>query len=157
MSARILLFGLAIAMGCGGGGGNGGGNDDDAYASAREHCVDVINMYRATLGLAPYARWSAGEECADGHAENDASTGIPHDGFRKGSCGAFAQNECPNWPGPPASLVDNCLAQMWAEGPGQDFSQHGHYLNMSSTRYTQVACGFYQTASGRFWAVQNFK
>lgn len=161
MWSRLALVWLALVVtGCSGGGGNGdggGGGGNDVYAAAREHCVEVINQYRATLGLAAYTRWTGGEACADGHAENDAMTGVAHDGFRKGSCGSFAQNECPGWPGPPASLLDGCLAQMWAEGPGADFATHGHYINMSSTRYTQVACGFYETANGRFWAVQNFK
>ncbi|NJK32707.1 MAG: CAP domain-containing protein [Deltaproteobacteria bacterium] len=46
---------------------------------------------------------------------------------------------------------------MWAEGPGEDFQKHGHYINMSSTQYTMVACGFYETSEGEFWSVQNFK
>ena len=47
---------------------------------------------------------------------------------------------------------------MWAEGPGTDFSAHGHYINMSSTDYTQVACGYYTTSDGKtVWAVQDFK
>ena len=53
---------------------------------------------------------------------------------------------------PLTQLLDGCLAQMWAEGPGQPFSAHGHYINMSSTSYTTVACGFYQTPSGSWWA-----
>lgn len=46
---------------------------------------------------------------------------------------------------------------MWAEGPGADFQQHGHYINMSSTSYTTVACGFYTTAGGDVWSVQDFR
>ena len=46
---------------------------------------------------------------------------------------------------------------MWNEGPGSDFNTHGHYINMSSTMYKQVACGFYTTAAGKIWAVQDFK
>mgnify|MGYP000632603252 CR=1 FL=1 len=52
------------------------------------------------------------------------------------------------------SLPD-CLAQMWAEGPGQDFNLHGHYINMSSSDYTKVACGFSSSGAG-VWANQNF-
>jgi hypothetical protein len=54
-------------------------------------------------------------------------------------------------------MLDGCLALMWAEGPGEPFSEHGHYINMSNPAYTQVACGFYQTGQGNYWAVQNFK
>ena len=46
---------------------------------------------------------------------------------------------------------------MWKEGPGTDFSKHGHYLNMSSTKYTKVACGFFTAPNGQVWAVQNFQ
>jgi hypothetical protein len=50
-----------------------------------------------------------------------------------------------------------CLDMMWAEGPGADYSTHGHYINMSSPSYTKVACGFAVAANGTFWAVQNFQ
>ena len=33
---------------------------------------------------------------------------------------------------------------------------HGHYINMSSEAYTQVACGF-AIVNGEVWAVQNFR
>jgi hypothetical protein len=45
---------------------------------------------------------------------------------------------------------------MWNEGPGS-FSGHGHYINMSSSTYTQVACGFYVMSDGHVWANQNFR
>lgn len=43
---------------------------------------------------------------------------------------------------------------MWNEGPGEDFDEHGHYLNMTNDRYSRVACGFHDTGS-EIWAVQN--
>jgi hypothetical protein len=70
----------------------------------------------------------------------------------------MAQNECPGWPSV-SSITDgtgSCLQQMWNEGPGADFQAHGHYINMSSTKYTKVACGFYKTSNGSIWAVQDF-
>lgn len=117
-------------------------------------CVDKINEYRATLGLTPYQRWNSAETCADGEAKTDSETGQAHSAFP--SCGEWAQNECPGY-GSLDSTVTTCLAQMWAEGPGADFNTHGHYINMSSTSYTQVACGFYVTANGSVWAVQDFQ
>ena len=107
-----------------------------------------------TLGLPPLARWFDAEVCSDGEAMMDGASGTPHGAF--GQCGEFAQNECPGWPGPPEQLLDGCLAQMWAEGPGEPFSEHGHYINMSSTEYTKVACGFAEVG-GSIWAVQNFQ
>ncbi|MEZ4451575.1 MAG: CAP domain-containing protein [Nannocystaceae bacterium] len=130
-----------------------GGADWDAAAQA---CVDEINMYRAMLDLPPYERWASAETCADGEAESDAMTNTPHGAF--GECGEWAQNECPGWPaGDPIGSLKGCLAQMWAEGPGMDFNTHGHYINMSSTKYTKVACGFYVTGGNKLWAVQDFQ
>lgn len=52
-------------------------------------------------------------------------------------------------------MVDKCLAQMFAEGPGP-FDGHGHYLNMTAPGYTGVACGFATAGDGKLWIVQNF-
>lgn len=130
-------------------------NPGNPYDAAAQHCVDTINMYRATLDLPPYERWIDAEVCSGEEAESDSMTQTPHGAF--GQCGEWAQNECPGWPGPPEPLLDGCLAQMWAEGPGEPFSEHGHFINMSSTQYTKVACGFYQTGQGDYWAIQNFQ
>ena len=46
---------------------------------------------------------------------------------------------------------------MWDEGPGEPFSEHGHYINMSNQEYRMVACGFYETSGGQIWSVQNFR
>ncbi|MBK7578993.1 MAG: hypothetical protein IPI67_02200 [Myxococcales bacterium] len=131
-----------------------GGASGDPYESYRQKCFDQINTYRATLGLSPYQRWTSAEACADGEAKSDSESGKAHGAFP--SCGESAQNECPGYPGLD-STVTTCLAQMWAEGPGADFQAHGHYINMSSTKYSKVACGFYQTPGGSVWAVQDFQ
>lgn len=136
-------------------GDTGSSTTEPGDGSVQQLCVDEINDYRATLGLQPYARWTSGEACADAAAESDSITGEPHGAF--GSCGEFAQNECPGWPGPYERLIEDCLAMMWAEGPGEPFSEHGHFLNMSSTSYSEVACGFHTTPGGSVWAVQNFR
>ncbi|UQA55288.1 CAP domain-containing protein [Polyangium aurulentum] len=153
-----LLLGLAL-LGC--------SSDDEgaegdlqvetgaAHATASTHCVEVINEYRASIGLPAYERWADGEACADGEAKSDAETGKAHGAFPR--CGESAQNECPGWNGAPETMIDGCLEMMWNEGPGEDFSQHGHYLNMSNKDYKQVACGFFVTPSGSVWSVQNFK
>jgi hypothetical protein len=118
-------------------------------------CVATINAYRATLGLPPYARWAEAEVCSDGAAESDGSSGTAHGAF--GTCDERAQNECPGWDGPPEQMIGDCLQAMWNEGPGEPFSEHGHYVNMSSTSYTRVACGFHTFPDGSVWAVQNFQ
>jgi hypothetical protein len=129
--------------------------DTDSLDAAAQHCVDTINAYRKTMNLAPYARWKSAEPCSNDEAAKDGVSGQAHGAF--GSCGEHAQNECPGWPGPPYSLLDGCLQQMWNEGPGDFYGGHGHYINMSSTQYSQVACGFAKAADGSWWAVQNFQ
>ena len=150
--ASIAFVGVVI-VGCSGSssGTDAGGGD----GTAEQLCVDTINNYRASLGLPPYERWNAEETCADGQALSDSQTGTAHGAFAQ--CTENAQNECPGWPGPPSSMITSCLAMMWAEGPGADFSTHGHYINMSSTEYTMVSCGFATASDGSIWAVQDFK
>ncbi|MFO0684008.1 MAG: CAP domain-containing protein [Sandaracinus sp.] len=123
-----------------------------------QDCVNRINQFRCECQhLPPLARWTDGEACADQMAQYDHDhPGSPHQAFRDGICtGGNAQNECPGWPSVPAT-VDGCLQQMWDEGPGTDFNAHGHYINMTNSRYTMVACGFY-SGSGGVYAVQNFR
>ena len=45
---------------------------------------------------------------------------------------------------------------MWDEGPGEPFSEHGHYINMSNPEFTRVACGIFTAEDGEIWSVQNF-
>jgi len=103
----------------------------------------------------PLERWADAEMCSDNEAKSDSETGTAHGAF--GQCNEWAQNECPGWPGEPETMIAPCLQMMWDEGPGDDFNKHGHYINMSSTKYTKVACGYWITPAGKVWAVQNFK
>jgi len=133
------------------GNGNGasassGGNP----GSVQQLCVDTINDYRASVGRPPLARWSSAESCSDQEAESDGETNTPHGAFP--SCGEFAQNECPGWPGPAEQMIIGCLELMWDEGPGG-----GHYDNMENPDYTEVSCGFATMADGSIWSVQNFR
>jgi hypothetical protein len=77
---------------------------------------------------------------------------------------ANAQDECPNYPSS-AVVISTCLQQMWNEGPPPNgvqacisdnacFQMHGHFINMTSTQSTKVACGF--SMSGMLWSTQNF-
>ncbi|AUX48188.1 uncharacterized protein SOCE26_097190 [Sorangium cellulosum] len=138
-----------------GAGGTGGTSGTGGPTSVAELCVDTINRHRATLGLPPLGRWVEAESCSDQESESDGNTGKAHGAF--GACGERAQNECPGWGGPAESMIVPCLQLMWDEGPGEDFNAHGHYINMSSTSYTEVACGFHTFPDGSVWAVQNFR
>jgi hypothetical protein len=129
-------------------------DDEDPYRAERSACVDRINGFRATEDLPPLGRWKDAESCADDEAAEDSRTGTAHGAF--GQCDERAQNECPGW-GSLEQVIDGCLQMMWDEGPGEPYAEHGHYINMSSTAYTKVACGFHETADGSVWAIQNFK
>jgi hypothetical protein len=153
-----------------------GGNGDagDALDAVRQSCVDHINMYRATIGLAALARAPAATEaCSDRGAMQDATSNSPHSSA--GMCpNTGGQDTCPDLPvGGGATLLTSlaqCLAQMWGEGPPpagttiaqciQDYTgcflKHGHYINMSGPGYTTVSCGFYKMASGAYWGNQDF-
>ena len=48
-----------------------------------------------------------------------------------------------------------CLAMMFAEGPGEAYSAHGHHINMTNAEHHSMACGFYET-NGHVWLVQNY-
>ena len=125
-----------------------------------EDCVDRINQLRAECQcLPPLARWKGGESCADEHSEYDSEPGRPpHAGFQERICspGGFGQNECPAYPST-AMLIGSCLQAMWDEGPGEDFDEHGHYLNMTNSSFSEVACGLFTTPRGDVWSVQNFR
>ena len=123
-----------------------------------QDCVARINQLRRTCQcLPPLKRWKGGEACADKLARYDSKRGI-HAGFAKAKCEprGRAQNECPAWPST-SRVVGGCLQAMWDEGPGRRFAKHGHYINMSSLEYEQVACGFARSADGKVWSVQNFR
>ncbi|MFO0692500.1 MAG: hypothetical protein U0230_03025 [Polyangiales bacterium] len=127
--------------------------------SLHQDCVDRINQFRVYCqNLPPLARWTSGESCADDMAAYDSQPGRgAHAAFRADLCdGGFAQNECPGWPST-AAVVSGCLQSMWDEGPGTPYSAHGHYINMSNTEYTEVACGFHTTADGKVWGLMNFR
>lgn len=115
-------------------------------------CVAALNELRASVGAPPLRRWVDGEACAGEQAARDAASGRGHGAFLDGlTCEAQAQTECPDWPGPPASMIGPCLDAMWREGPGG-----GHHDTIADPRYVEVACAF-SGESGSLWAVQNFR
>lgn len=140
----------------------------------RQQCVDRVNMYRATLNLPALARATDQEACSDEGAKLDGDTKKAHGSA--GKCkGLGGQNTCPGWGVGPrtgnatlADALNKCLEMMWNEGEPpvsrqecqadyqNCFLKHGHYLNMTDTRYKRVACGFYQMSDGKYWMNQNF-
>jgi NAD-dependent dihydropyrimidine dehydrogenase PreA subunit len=173
--------GAAGKAGTGGAGGSGkagasgagtGGSATGGFEQARQLCLDTINMYRKSVNLSPYTRWTKEEQCVDQEATEDGMMNMPHHSFSTAHmCGGYGQNECPNYGPDPIASLPGCLAQMWAEkdspacsGCGScdfpfqgctscPFQMCGHYLNMKSTAFTTVACGFWSGG----WYAQDFE
>jgi len=129
-----------------------------------QDCVDRINQFRTQCAcLSPLSRSTDGEACADQMAEYDAAKNEAHAGWEDKICKpSGAQNSCPGYSSN-NQVVSLCMQQMWDEGPppsnpcnGQCFEDHGHFINMTTTSSSKVACGFYTTSGGKVWAVQNF-
>jgi hypothetical protein len=125
----------------------------DPFASARARCLQRINEYRAKAKSAPVSARSDREACADSQAQSDAAKNTAHGSF--GKCSETAQNECPGWKGGVDTVLDSCLAAMFAEGPGAG-AAHGHYTNMVEPSYKGAACGFYVAPDSSVWIVQDF-
>ena len=157
----LAAFGMLSACGSDSSGtGAGPRRADFSKAHALDtFCVETINAFRATEDLAPMALWNDSAACLARQAATDAASGDAHGSF--GRCTERAQNTCPGWPSDtsPASqrtVLRSCVQMMWDEGPGSDFSKHGHYLNMVNPAHTKVGCGFH-LARGSLWINMNFR
>ena len=129
-----------------------------------QDCVDRINQFLTQCACLPaLTRRTDGEACANQMAEYDAAQNTAHAGFTDKICATTgSQNECPGYSSN-TQVIGLCLQQMWDEGPpptssctGSCYQEHGHFINMTAEGVTKVACGFYTTAGGKVWAVQNF-
>ena len=135
-------------------------NTGDDYAD----CVSRVNQFRACACLEPLPRNADAEACANQQAQHDSETGVAHSGFTDHICSpsGSAQNECPGYHSV-AQTISQCVLSMFDEGPpptnpcnGSCYQSYGHFINMTNTRYTSVACGFYTTPDGQVWQVQNY-
>jgi hypothetical protein len=104
------------------------------------------------------------ETYADQGAQVDYDSNSPHSHFTSTQGGgiAFAENECPGhsgWHLSPGgdlnALVGMCVAAFYAEGPGSDYTMHGHYTNMMGP-YGKLGCGIDQATNGDVTIVQDY-
>ncbi len=124
-----------------------------------------MNQYRAMNGLSALARYPAKEACADQQAAEDATTGSPHYAYLNGAPSCIEDNvldrqcECPGWPEPTDKSATDCVAAMYAEGPGTG-AAHGHYNTLMTPQYTRLSCGVYvkpgAPPGSETWIVFNF-
>ena len=129
-----------------------------------QDCVNRINQFLTQCACLPaLTRNTDGEACADQMAEYDAGKNEAHAGATDKICEPRgSQNECPGYSSN-NQVISLCMQQMWDEGPpptdsctGACYEEHGHFINMTDDSVTKVSCGFFTTASGKVWAVQNF-
>lgn len=145
--------------------GSPGGLVTDPVVAAKEWagldsvCVATINGHRASISMAPLARWTDSAPCFSRQANQDFASGKGHANF--GKCKESAQNTCPGWKSDTTfsareSTMKRCILGMWNEGPGEPYSAHGHYINMTNTKYAKVGCGFHHE-NGSFWINMDFR
>ena len=137
----------------------------------RSQCLDIINEFRKTEDAKPLVlAEDAKQTCTDQQAANDLKDKAAHGHF--GDCGEWAQNTGPNvnlaWKSDTVEIAKYYLQMMWDEkklvesgerdpAKDEDYSYIGHYLNMRSTKYTKVACGFATSSDGKTgWLNINF-
>ena len=152
-SSLCLAMVFAALIGCGSDSGTQAPISPDLDSPSRRSlldsvCVDQVNTDRASLTLVPLRDWKDSVDCFTRQAELDDAGGVAHS--HMGMCSETAQNTCPGWSSDTSlpnqiRTIKSCVAAMWAEGPGSDYSKHGHYINMTQTSYTRVGCGFHQT------------
>lgn len=162
----VAILGSGLFLGaCSDGSGSSTGSETarlDSLASRtglESVCVDVINSYRAKSSLANLAEWSDSASCFARQAALDFQSGKGHANY--GLCKEAAQNTCPGWMwdesiGGKEGAMRRCIEAMWNEGPGTDFSKHGHYINMTNKTYKKVGCGF-SVKEGSIWINMDFK
>ena len=166
-----VLGSASVIVGCGGDDGgsgidaaNNGSGSGSGSLNAKQFCVSETNRYRAMNQKPALAENTALETYADTGANVDYTSNSPHSHFSSTQGGgiAFAENECPGhsgWHLPPGGdmnmLVGQCVAAFYAEGPGSDYSTHGHYINMMGA-YAKLGCGIFEAANGDVTIIQDY-
>jgi uncharacterized protein YkwD len=148
IGAAVALSSAIGAVGCAMPGGpvspESVATDSDTVAATAAFCVDEVNRYRATAGLAGLTRSNTIDEFSNDAAHIDGEAHQVHTYFRMTNGGngtARAENQIPWWKasqyGSVRAIVRQGLAQMWAEGPGGS-----HYENMKGG-FTEMGCGIF--------------
>lgn len=160
MKYHLLAIPLTLLLFCCAKSGDStGGIDSTDWSELRQACLDFTNAKRATESKAELLLWEEASTCSDNQARMDMQADSPHGHFK--ACKEGAQNTCPGWSSgadieSQKQVLTSCLQMMWDEGPGEPFSEHGHYINMSSTSYSKLTCGFHYE-NGSLWINQNFR
>jgi hypothetical protein len=146
-SVLLAIAGTAAIMACGDSAAGTSTTSGDTLQAGRTAVLTHVNQLRTAASLPALTEWTAQESCADGQARADFTTNTSHSSF--GNCTESAQDECSGWPSV-SQAADQCITQLWNEGPGS-VASHGDYLNLSSTTYTKAAIGIYPSPTGSTW------
>ena len=173
--------------------GNGGGNDsgstsndagsppppkdsglpNDGFDQFQHHNLDVVNAYRATLGVAPLVLDQQLTTFAQAGSVELSQDHTPHQHFitagnngslwTSGFNGGAAENQgdphgwfvMSNDPTQNELLqIDDIQKAMFNEGPGAG-EAHGHYTNMMNAAYKRLGVGLLEV-SGQLYLTNDF-
>lgn len=136
-----------------------------SYRSVAKQLLQVINADRAKLHLRPLVLNKQQSTCSQRHSEHMAVLGtITHDQFPADICvsHALAGENVGVESGAPLTAVLDINASMMDEGPcpnrncpGNEFTDHGHYMNLMNPAYTHIGIGIVVT-NGSVWLTENF-
>lgn len=147
--ARAALAPALIAAACSGSPAapspaSGAASDAAAYVAELSTCIQVTNIYRASVGKAALARSAALDEYAAAAARTDGTVKIPHHHARTTNLGngtSKAENAILWWSlryyGTVESVVRRGLEDMWRQGAGGT-----HYQNIVGG-FTETGCGIF--------------
>lgn len=135
-------------------------------SAATRALLAEINAARAAHHRAPLVLDKQESRCSRAHSKHMAlEGGISHDQFPRDICVQFAHTAGENVgeaTGDLLSAVQQIDQMMLAEGPcpdrgcpGDEFTQHGHYLNLLNSHYTHIGIGLY-AAAGTVWLTEDF-
>jgi uncharacterized protein YkwD len=130
-----------------------------------QELIGLINKDRAAHHRKPLTLDSAQSQCSLRHTKHMAAQDfISHDDFPSDVCTphVWVGENVGVAPGDPVSGAAELEQMMMAEGPCPDagcphgeFEQHGHYLNLTSKRFTRVGIGAY-ISGGQVWITEDF-
>ncbi len=136
-----------------------------SYRSVAKQLLQVINADRARLHVRPLVLNWRQSTCSQRHSAHMAVLGtITHDQFPADICvsHALAGENVGAEAAAPLTAVLDINASMMDEGPcpnkncpGNEFADHGHYMNLVNPAYTRIGIGIVVT-NGSVWLTENF-
>lgn len=138
---------------------------DPSLKAVAKQLLQVINADRAKLHVRPLVLDKRQSTCSQRHSRHMAVTNsMTHDQFPADICvtHVFAGENIGVAAGDPLTAVLSLNTTMMDEGacptkncPGNEFADHGHYMNLVNPGYTRIGIGIVVT-NGSVWLTENF-